>query len=518
MIRNIYAILVLLCTVLPACRKEDAQQLTSEPIADTVVPSAKEILSFTFEAKNNPQQLIRDVVCHVYEDHISGCIPYLSSNKALVATFNTNGTSVTVNGIVQQTGITSNDFSRPLTFTVKAADNTTKDYTLQLFTFTGLPILYIETEAPVVSKDDYVKGSMTIDANTKYPQTVTNMQLEMRGRGSSTWNMPKKPYRIKLNTKTEMLGMPAAKKWVLLANFADKTLLRNYLALEIGRRFEAAFTPRARFVEVILNGEFMGNYLLTDQVEVGATRVNIPELKPSSPATDISGGYLLEVDERLDETVWFRSLLQVPFTIKSPEDITSAQLDYIRNYIQQTENTLYSPGFADPVEGYSKYINTPTFINWFLVNELLKNNDAVFFSSVFMYKDRNAKLSMGPIWDFDLALGNITYNGNNIPQGWWVKNAAWINRLFDDPVFVKQVKDRWNTLKTTQVSTLYTFINESAAQLKYSQQENFNKWDVLYDYTWPNAVSLGSYDSEVQYMKDWLAKRIKWMDAEINKL
>lgn len=281
MTRNIYAILVLLCTVLPACRKEETTQLSGDPIADTVVPSAKEILSFTFEAKNNPQQLVRDVVCHVYEDHISGCIPYLSSNKSLIATFNTTGTSVIVNGVVQQTGVTSNDFSRPLTFTVKAADNTTKDYTLQLFTFTGLPILYIETENPVVSKDDYVKGHMTIDANTKYPQAVTDMQLEMRGRGSSTWNMPKKPYRIKLNTKTEMLGMPAAKKWVLLANFADKTLLRNYLALEIGRRFEAAFTPRARFVEVILNGEFMGNYLLTDQVEVGATRVNIPELKPS---------------------------------------------------------------------------------------------------------------------------------------------------------------------------------------------------------------------------------------------
>ena len=517
MTRNIYVIVFLTCLIC-ACRKEDTPKLTADPTADTVPSTAKEILSFTFEAKNNPQQLVRDVVCHVYEDHISGSIPYLSSNRTMIASFNTSGASISVNGVAQENGITINDFSRPVTFTVKAADNTTKDYTVQLFTFTGLPILYIETAAPIVSKDDYVKGRMTIDANSTYSQAVTDMQLEMRGRGSSTWNMPKKPYRIKLNNKTEMLGMPAAKKWVLLANFADKTLLRNYLALEIGKRFEAAFTPRARFVEVILNGEFMGNYLLTDQVEVGATRVNIPELKASSPVADISGGYLLEVDERLDETVWFRSLLQVPFTVKSPEDITAAQLDYIRNYIQQTENTLYSPDFADPVEGYNKYINTTTFINWFLVNELLKNNDAVFFSSVFMYKDRNAKLSMGPIWDFDLALGNVTYNGNNIPEGWWVKNAAWINRLFDDPAFVRQVKDRWNTLKTTQVSTLYNFINESAAQLKYSQEENFNKWDVLYYYTWPNAVSLGSYDSEVQYMKDWLAKRVKWMDSEINKL
>lgn len=517
MTRTNCLLLLLLCAVLAACKKEEAP-LIDQHIADVIPSTAKEILSFTFEAKNNPEQLIKDVVCHVYDDHITGCIPYLSTYKSLIATFKTSGTSITVNGVPQVNDSTINDFSKPVTFRVKAADNTTKDYTVQLHTFTGLPIFYIETEAPIISKDDYVKGQLTIDANSQYSQTVTNLPLEMRGRGSSTWMMPKKPYRIKFSSKTELLGMPAAKKWVLLANFTDKTLLRNYLALEIGRRFEAAFTPRARFVEVILNGEYLGNYLLTDQVEIGPTRVNIPELKPTSPATDISGGYLLEVDERLDETVWFRSLLQVPFTVKSPENITTAQLEYIRNYIQQIENVLYSPKFNDPVEGYHKYINTTTFINWFLVNELLKNNDAIFFSSVFMYKDRNAKLCMGPIWDFDLALGNISYNGNNLPQGWWVKNAIWINRLFDDPVFVQQVKDRWNTLKATQVNTLYAFINETAEQLKYSQQENFNKWDILYNYTWPNAVPAGSYASEVQSMKEWLSKRVKWMDVAINAL
>ncbi|QHS58123.1 CotH kinase family protein [Chitinophaga agri] len=517
MTRTNYLLLLLLCVALYACKKE-ASPLIDQHIADVIPSASKEILSFTFKASNNAEQLIKDVECHVYDDHVTGCIPYLSTNKSLIATFKTSGISVTVDGVPQVSDTTINDFSKPVTFVVKAADNTTKSYTVQLHTFTGLPIFYIETEAPVISKEDYVKGKLTIDANTQYPQTVTDLALEMRGRGSSTWMMPKKPYRIKFSNKTELLGMPAAKKWVLLANFADKTLLRNYVALEIGKRFEAAFTPRARFVEVILNGEYLGNYLLTDQVEIGPTRVNIPELKPTSPASDISGGYLLEVDERLDETVWFRSLLQVPFTVKSPENITAAQLAYISNYMQQIENVLYSPSFNDPVEGYTKYINTATFINWFLVNELLKNNDAIFFSSVFLYKDRNAKLSMGPIWDFDLALGNISYNGNNLPQGWWVKNAVWINRLFDDPAFVQQVKDRWNMLKSTQVNTLYTFINETAAQLKYSQQENFNKWDVLYNYTWPYAVPAGSYASEVQYMKEWLSKRVKWMDTAINAL
>lgn len=507
--------IILIALSLAACKKESTPKIRESSIA--TLSSQKEIVQFKFESKNNAQQLLKDVECHVYEDHIVGCIPYLNSNKSLIATFTINGAKITVNGVEQENSITLNNYDRPLVFKVNAADGSTKDYTVTLYTFTGLPIFYLETEAPVVSKDEYVKGKITIDANSRYEQTpVTAVQMEMKGRGNSTWGMPKKPYRIKFDKKTALLGMPGAKKWVLLANFADKTLMRNYLALEIGQRFEAAYAPRARYVEVILNGEYLGNYLLTDQIEIGETRVNIPELKESS--TDISGGYLLEVDERLDAPNWFRTLLNVAFTVKSPENITPAQFNYIKDYVQQIEYALYNPNFTDSATGYTKYINTETFINWYLVNELLKNNDAVFFSSVFMYKDRNAKLSMGPIWDFDLAVGNANYNGNNDPRGWWVKQSVWINRLFDDPAFVKKVKDRWNILKETQVSSLYTFINETGVYLKYSQKENFKKWDVLYNYTWPNPVALGSYDAEVQHMKDWLSQRISWMDNEINKL
>jgi spore coat protein CotH len=513
--KTVCIVLIALLTVLAACKKESTEKIRESPIA--ALSSQKEIVQLKFESKNNAQQLLKDIECHIYDDRIVGCIPYLSTNKSLIATFTINGAKVTVNGVQQMTGATINTYDRPLIFKVTAADGTTKDYTVTLYAFTGLPIFYLETEAPVVSKDDYVKGKITIDANSRYEQTaVTSAQMEMRGRGNSTWEMAKKPYRIKLAAKTALLGMPAAKKWVLLANFADKTLMRNYLALETARRFDAAFTPRARYVEVILNGEYLGNYLLTDQIEIGETRINIPELKEN--ATDITGGYLLEVDERLDEPFWFRSLLQVAFTIKSPENITTPQFNYIKSYVQQIESALYSPNFTDTATGYPKYINTETFINWYLVNELMKNNDAVFFSSVFMYKAPNAKLSIGPVWDFDLAVGNANYNGNNDPRGWWVKQSVWINRLFDDPAFVKKVKDRWNLLKGTQVNSLYTFINETGVYLKYSQKENFNKWDVLYNYTWPNPVALGSYESEVQHMKDWLSQRITWMDTEINKL
>lgn len=509
--KRVSILFLVFCLVMSACKKDKVS--TTTPDVEISV-ATKEVLSFRFAAKNNAAQLLKDVDCHISDGQIIGWIPYLGSDRTLVPTFTIDGVDFTINGITQQSDTSVTDYTHPVTYTVKGADGTTKDYKVTLYAFTGLPVLYLETDAPVASKENYVKGKMTIDANSRFPQPVTEMDIEMRGRGNSTWTMPKKPYRIKLDKKAEMLGMPAAKKWVLLANFSDKTLMRNQIAFELGNRFEAAFTPRSRYVEVVLNGEYLGNYLLTDQVEVGETRVNIPELKASSK--DITGGYLLEIDARLDETYWFGSPRGMPVTVKSPENITDAQFDYIKNYIADAENVLYGDGFEHPETGYRQYINEETFINWYLVNELLKNNDAIFFSSVFMFKDVNSKLSMGPIWDFDIAIGNMNENNNHDPQGWWIRESRWISRMFEDPAFEQKVKDRWNTLKGEQVNTIFTFINETATYLERSQKENFNKWGVLYNYTWPNPTVSGSYESEVQSMKQWLQKRINWMDSQLN--
>ncbi len=514
--KRINGLLLLLFIGLSSCNKDS---YLPEPELKPEISSAKSVQSFTFEAKNNSAQLLKDVVCHINDSLIVGLVPYISNDRTLIATFKTDGHDISVDGIKQETGITKNNFSNPVTYTVKAENGSVKKYTVKLYTFTGLPIIYLETEAPVLSKEESVKGKMQIDANNSgYQQTVTEFQMEMRGRGNSTWGMPKKPYRIKLDKKAEILGMAAAKKWVLLANFTDKTILRNALAFELGARFEVPFTPKSRFVEVILNGEYLGNYLLTDQVEVGENRVNIPELSQASPASDISGGYLLEVDARLGEPYWFITKKGVAITIKSPEEITEDQLNYISSYLQATEDAMFSEKFTDASEGYNKYIDVESFINWYLVNELTRNNDADFFSSVYMYKDRGGKLTLGPIWDFDIAFGNVNYNGNNAPQGWWVNNSVWISRLMEDPIFRKKVQVRWNMLKATKINSIFDFINQQAAYLKLSQKQNFNKWDVLYNYTWPNAVVLGSYDNEVQYMKEWLAKRIAWMDDEFKKM
>jgi spore coat protein CotH len=436
-----------------------------------------------------------------------------------VASFVANGKEVKVDGVAQVSGQTANNFNQPVKYVVEGEAGTQKEFTVEVHFFTGLPILYLATEqgAGITSKDDYLRGTMKLEAGS---YAEYNGAIEIRGRGNTTWDMPKKPYRIKLREKASLLGMPADRDWVLLANYADKTLMRNAVAFELSRRFDLPFTPRHQFVEVFLNGAYQGNYLLTEQIEVEKHRVNITELKASDISDQvISGGYLLEIDVRLDEDVWFHTSKGIPVTVKSPEDITPEQIGYIKQFLEATEAALFSSSFTDPETGYNRYIDTENFINWYLVNELLKNNDAVFHSSVYLYKDRNKQLSLGPVWDFDIALGNINYNGNGDPLGWWIKsNNLWMKQLFEDPDFRKKVKARWQVLMQTQLPTLYAFINSTARQLKYSQKENFDKWDILDHYTWPNMVVMGDYENEVQYLKDWLSKRINWMDAEINKM
>lgn len=315
-----------------------------------------------------------------------------------------------------------------------------------------------------------------------------------------------------------MLGMPASKDWVLLANYMDKSLLRNSIAFELGNRFSMTYTPRSQMVDLILNGRYVGTYLLCEQIKIAKDRVNITEMEESDVAGDaLTGGYLLEVNERMDDEVNFRSSkYQVALSFNDPEEPTTEQLAYMKKYIADLEATLASSTFADPVNGYAKYLNTSTFVDFFLINELMKNHDADFQGSVYLYKDRNGKMSIGPLWDFDIAAGNINYDGAEKTAGWRISKNKWYKRLFDDPAFRKLVKDRWNALKLTKINNLNEYIDQQVKYIDKSQKANFVKWDILNTYVWPNAVVTGSYKGEINYLKTWLKDRTAWMDGELN--
>ena len=207
-----------------------------------------------------------------------------------------------------------------------------------------------------------------------------------------------------------------------------------------------------------------------------------------------------------------------PINIKDPEiEIDSEAYKYVVNYLQKTDKILFSENFADKDNGYAKYIDTESFVDWYLINEIAKNNDAIFWTSCYMNLARNSKLKMGPIWDFDIAFGNINYNGCDTYEGFHIKKVEWFIRLFEDPNFVLKVKERFKYFYENR-EIIYAKINANTEYLKYAIVENNNKWGTLYTYTWPNNMIWGSYENEVQSMKIWLEKRFNWLHDQFSQM
>lgn len=487
---------------------------------DTTVTYA-DIISAKIESKNNIGKVTADVECTIAGDSITAMVPEMLDSKKLVLTFTTKstGTVIKVGDTVQNSGITVTDFSKVVPYAATSTGGVTKLYKVIIRTFTGLPIFYLTTSTgtDVTSKDVYITGNLVVDANNSYKQDVTNLPLKIKGHGNSTWaNYPKKPYKIKLDKKASMLGMGAAKDWILLANYNDKTLMRIKIAFELGRRLKSDFAPESRFVEVDLNGKYWGNYLLTSAVEINPNRVNIDEMTGADVAPDITGGFLVEEDYKLDAPVNWRTTQNVPFTVKDPDELTTDQVAYIKNYMQATEDALYATNWTDPVNGYAKYIDADSFMRWYAVNETLKNQDSWDFSSIYYYKNKNGKLGMGPIWDFDISLGNCDYSVSKDPENWYTRYGKWMIRLAVDPAWNFKWRAMWKSIRTKEVEQIFNDIDNTAAYLKLSQEQNYKRWPTLDTYVYPNAVVLGTYDKEVAYMKDFITKRVAWIDAHIS--
>jgi hypothetical protein len=518
--KSFLAISVVLLFVI-SCKKEPVK--IDPPIPPVEVPvdtTRSQILSFELDSANNSSQLLFSDTFDITGYQINGTLPLSVKTKTLIPTFTTtDSATVTVNGVTQESGITAVDFTVPVMYEITGKNGIKSTYTVNTSLFTGIPVVYLDTKnaAPIVSKDDYLEGHLKIDGNGKFTDGIYDGDLKVKGRGNTTWFNPKKPYKLKLSAKSKILGMPSSKDWVLLANYSDKSLLRNAVAFELSNRLDMTYTPRSQFVELVLNGKYAGNYQLTEQIEIDKNRVNVTEMEASDNAGDaLTGGYLLEVDYRYDDVYYFTSGKGVPVVIKEPEDITPDQLNYIKDYIASTETALYGSSFGDTAVGYAKYLNTSTFVDYYLVNEIMKNHDAAFQTSVYLYKDRLGKISIGPVWDFDIAAGNINYDDAEKTNSWRIRNYYWYQRLFQDAGFRNKVKDRWNELKSTKIDGIIDFIDTQHQYLDKSQQENFKTWEILNIYVWPNAVVPGSYQGEIDYLKTWLKDRISWMDSQIN--
>lgn len=429
----------------------------------------------------------------------------------------------------------------------------------------NLPILKIDTSgAPVVSKTTDVPGTVLItsaDGQTSYlpNSSDTDNTATFHVHGNSTAIMPKLPYEMKLNTSLDLLntmglscpyvtGAKAkptcdkSKTYVLLANYDDKTFLRDWSASALanaipltspyltspagspspsGTSTPMPWAPHSLFVELYLNGVYEGNYQLIEKVNVDSHRINITELTDTDTA-DVTGGYLLEIDHGDTQDFFFTTPQGLPIGMADPDFTPEVpqQTAYITSYVDQAETALFSSNFTDPTLGWRAYFDEASAVNFYIVNDLIGNVDGGdFYSSDYLYKDLdNPLFYMGSIWDFDISSGNVNYQPIVNPTVPWMQvEAPWYVRWFQDPAFQSDAITQWNNLKNNGVlSDWLTSIPQQAKTLEQSQANNFSRWPMLGMAVWPNAEVANSFDGEVTYLTDWLQLRFAYLDSEFN--
>ena len=406
----------------------------------------------------------------------------------------------------------------------------------QFYQITNLPTVVINTKGAqeVTSKEEELSSVVYI-VSEEGKKLLATEKTGVRGRGNASWNFPKKPYRLKFDEKQQLLDAPAkAKKWTLINNYGDKTLMRNILAFELSRRFGLAYTPYCHPVDVVLNGEYRGCYQLCDQIEVNKNRVNITEMEPEDVTLpELSGGYLIEVDAYAStEASHFYSTLGTPVTIKSPddEDIVNAQTRYITDYFNRMENAVFASNFADPETGYRRYLDLDSFLKHFMVGEMSGNTDT--YWSVYMTKDRESdKFFTGPVWDFDIAFDNdqrtypIEAHTDYIfaSKGSVASEAMrqMVNRIVKEDEGARQrLLELWSEARNTKgidETSLLEYVDKTVELLNESQKLNFLRWNILSERVHENPQASGSYEGEVAIVKNFIRKRLPQMDGFIGR-
>ena len=357
-----------------------------------------------------------------------------------------------------------------------------------------------------------------------------------RGNGSRYELFKKRPYRIKFNDgkshhmlKDSPLESPAkAKKWTLIPNWRDKSLMRNNVAFEMSRRLGLAYTPWIQNVDVIVNGEYKGNYQLCDQVTVDPNRVDIYNMESwDVDEESITGGYLLEITSAGGEAWHFNSNHGIPVDIKSPDenDITTEQFSYIRDAFNEMEDKLWADNYQHSEKGYRSRLDIESFLRLFLVGEFAGNNDAMW--SIYLYKERGDDLfRFGPVWDFDLSMDNDrrTYPANGKPD--WLFNYGsavsgirdFVRRILSDPLANQELAHIWSGMRESGAfsqDSLWAYVDSLGQVLDASQTLNFTRWDNLGELLTLQQFAPGTYQGELDIIKNYLKERIRWIDEKL---
>ena len=437
--------------------------------------------------------------------------------------------------------------------------------------FSELPVVYINTEGgqAITSKEKYIDAELIIQGNETYNSKTTklyNGATEIRGRGNSTWSQPKKPYRLKLDKKTDLLGMGKSKHWVLLANYLDESLQRNALAYNLSGSMGIEQMATV-FVDVVLNGDFVGNYQLCENIRVDPTRVDIFDWEtfaedsagviadaegldkdttgdleeymaenmgwitsgtvtfngttytiadyPDIEIPDITGGYLLELDEYYDEVSKFRTESNQPIMFKNPEFVGTNKdmIGYVQNYVQAFEDAVQSDSYTAEYEGetlhYSELFDMDALVDYWLINEIFFNEE-LNKKSTYMYKDIDGLMKMGPIWDMDWSSGGEgqTYHTENWATRYYSTYAqanSWYKFLIQDPWFFINAQERYWEIRNAEVKDMLAELDRNEELLASSAAGNGKRWGYKSDYS-----------EYVNKLRTWLNTHLSWMDEQMD--
>ncbi len=420
----------------------------------------------------------------------------------------------------------------------------------------SLPLVVIDTEGAFIPDEPKILAQMGIidngegvENNVNDPFNHFDGIIGIERRGSSSQFFPKLSYAVELrdanglDVDAALLGMPAEEDWVLNGPFSDKSLMRNVLVYHLANRM-GRYAPRTRFVELILNGEHQGVYVLMERIKRDKERVDISTLNPEEiTGDDLTGGYIVKIDKSSGQEVdgWlsphppkpgYTQQIFYQYHYPKPSEIVPEQAAYIQQVIADYEDTMAGVNFADPEIGYARHIDVDSAIDFYLLNEISRNVDG-YRLSTFLHKDKDSqggKLVFGPIWDFNLGFGNADYyNGSSqagfqavigVPVEDFFQPPFWWAKLWQEPVFNARAAQRWHTLRKGLLHTdsLMQFIDTQVALLGDAPARNFATWNILGTYVWPNAYIGNSYDDEVNYLKNWLTQRLAWMDANLEEI
>lgn len=499
------------------------------PIQGSEGQGAARLADFTIAGAENSFIKVASIVCRIEEGVDSGLVQGIlpAGTKTLVAAkWSVKKGSLWIDGVKASAG-TKIDLGSVKAIDVVDAAGKIRSYALDIKE-APIPTVYIATEnaAPILTKTDWVKGQISIvGGQTKWASALGPVGMKTRGRGNSTWGMPKKPYRFTLDESASIFGLPKAKKWVLLANYADKSLMRNFVAFSAAPVLDnIKYSPRQHPVILYLNGEYLGIYGLGEQVETGKGRVEIA--KPDdSPETS----FFIEVNMRIDSEreggVLGRDFFMTPGKVKmeyktpDTDEVTPAQHENIAAFVAKAEAAILAGS------GYEEYIDVGSFIDWLILEELFKNQDSIFLSSVFIHRPKGGKLTLGPPWDFDLSAGNSDYGAIGKkevkdPEGWFPLYSEWFSGLYRDRGFRRAVAARWSQKRDALEAAIKAAIEEYAALLAPVQADNFAKWQIMGRYVWPNPpelVAAATHEAQVEALKTWFAARFTWMDGAMEE-